>query len=145
VSTEVDVGLPDQGEIEAIGIQAKVIRGWSTWRGQRQSPRVESNRSEEYQQGEDRRGEWQIKAVSVIREMECGPVRVFADVGQIHPRTNREGLPPPHQLQNCQLGEWDLHRCRNVFQMQTRKVFEFELTDTIAALEYSSDVIHAFH
>ena len=89
---EVDVGLPDQDKIEGIRIQVEVFRGWSTWRGKRPSPRVKSTRNEEYCEGEGGRGEWQMKVVSVIPEMEWNARRSIADVALIHPRMNREEL-----------------------------------------------------
>ena len=56
MSKEAGIGFPGQGEIEAIERTAKGLRGWSTWRGQRPSPWVESTRNGEYHKGEDRRG-----------------------------------------------------------------------------------------
>ena len=61
--------------------------------------RVKCIHDGEYYEGQDGRGEWRTKAVSVSQEIECDSTEDVADVGQIHPRVNREGLAFfPHTL-----------------------------------------------
>jgi hypothetical protein len=53
---------------------------------------VKCSRNEGYRKGEDRRGEWLTKVVSVIPGMGWHSSRSVADVAQIHPKINREEL-----------------------------------------------------
>ena len=71
------------------------------------------------------------------------PARGPAAAGQIHPRTNRDGLTSFH-IQTCQLMEWLLHRCQYVFQIRTRGALKADLAHTIAVLGCGNDVVRVF-
>ena len=65
---EADFGFQSLGEIEGIGIEGEIIRGWIKRRGQRPLLRVKCIRNEEYRGDEERQGEWQTKADLAIPE-----------------------------------------------------------------------------
>jgi hypothetical protein len=49
-------------------------------------------RNVEYAKGKVGQGQWWTKAASLLMDKECHSSGVIADVGQIHPKANREGL-----------------------------------------------------
>jgi len=88
--------LAGRGEIEGNRIEEEGIRVWSSLSRQWPSRRVKSTRNEECLQGGVLRGHWQIKVVSELTGMGPHATRVFANVGQILPRTSQEGLALHH-------------------------------------------------
>src|SRR6266403_1835580 len=77
-----------------------MIQALSTQKEQWPSPRVKCIQNGGFPKGEECRGEWQTKVVSVIPEMECNRRRDIADLGLTRPRTTRKRSAPhrPHQL-----------------------------------------------
>ena len=79
--------------------------------------------------------------------MECDSTRGIADVGQIHPRTNREGLTPFHHTNRAA----DVSApgmapalLPKLFPIPNHWTFnEIDFNHAIAALEYRNDVVHA--
>jgi hypothetical protein len=76
---EGDIGFPDQDEIDGMGIQYRVFRGGSVWRGKQPSLRLRCTQSEEYPEGESGRGSWPSKVVSAIPGTECPPSWVMPE------------------------------------------------------------------
>jgi hypothetical protein len=111
------VCLLHQGRIEGSRIQTQVLRGWSTRRGKWPSPRAKCIRNEEYDKGEERRGEWQSKVASVILEMEQKARRGIEGVVQIDPLKNEsEELAGASPMTGTELRALALALLSEVFQ-----------------------------
>src|SRR6267142_3129574 len=93
-----DVGFLGQPEIEGIGIGDQVDRAWSTRTGWQPSPQGKCIQNGEYRQGKARQGQWRTKATSRTPETERLSKRLYADVEQIHPKTNQAAPVPFHHL-----------------------------------------------